>query len=137
MLDSLYGKRANGEEFLMEAFLSQSEIDGQKFFTVIFQDITERRHAEDALDLHIGDHDPLRAHGVAHFRIEEEHITTPKQGFRAGVIQNNAAINTRRHRKSKACREVGFDKTRHHIGGWALGGNHKMNARGTRHLRKK
>ncbi len=49
MLDSLYGKRANGEEFLMEAFLSQSEIDGQKFFTVIFQDITERRHAEDAL----------------------------------------------------------------------------------------
>jgi len=49
LLDSLYGLRSNGEEFPMEGFISQTEINGQKFFTVIFQDITERRHAEDAL----------------------------------------------------------------------------------------
>ncbi len=49
LLDSLYGQRANGEEFPMEAFISRSEVGGQKFFTVIFQDITERKQAEDAL----------------------------------------------------------------------------------------
>ena len=49
LLDSLYGLRVNGGEFPMEGFISQSEIAGQKFFTVIFQDITERRQAEDAL----------------------------------------------------------------------------------------
>jgi PAS domain S-box-containing protein/putative nucleotidyltransferase with HDIG domain len=49
LLDSLYGQRANGEEFPMEAFISSSEVGGQKYFTVIFQDITERKQAEDAL----------------------------------------------------------------------------------------
>ncbi len=48
-LDSLYGKRANGEEFPLEAFISFSEVDGKKLFTVIFQDITERKQAEEAL----------------------------------------------------------------------------------------
>jgi len=48
-LDSLYGLRRNGEEFPMEAFISSYEMNGERYFTVVLQDITERRQAEAAL----------------------------------------------------------------------------------------
>jgi two-component system, cell cycle sensor histidine kinase and response regulator CckA len=46
---ALTGLRADGEEFPLEASLSQIEVAGQKLFTVILRDITERKHAEEAL----------------------------------------------------------------------------------------
>lgn len=42
----LYGLRSSGEEFPMEASISQIEISGSKFFTVILRDITQRKRAE-------------------------------------------------------------------------------------------
>ena len=48
-LDNLYGLRSNGEEFPMEAFISQYTIGEEKFFTVILRDITDRKQAEEAL----------------------------------------------------------------------------------------
>ncbi len=41
--------RADGEEFPIEASLSQFALDGKRVFTVIMRDITERRRAEIAL----------------------------------------------------------------------------------------
>jgi two-component system, cell cycle sensor histidine kinase and response regulator CckA len=46
---ALVGLRADGEEFPLEASLSQIEVAGQKLSTVILRDITERQRAEETL----------------------------------------------------------------------------------------
>ena len=47
----LVGLRADGEEFPLEASISQVTIDGKKLFTVILRDVTERQRARDELEL--------------------------------------------------------------------------------------
>jgi len=48
-LQALSGLRESGEEFPIEASISQIEFNEQKFFTVILCDVTERKQAEEAL----------------------------------------------------------------------------------------
>jgi PAS domain S-box-containing protein len=45
-LGAISGLRANGEEFPIEASISQTEVAGAKLFTVIMRDTTERSRAE-------------------------------------------------------------------------------------------
>jgi PAS domain S-box-containing protein len=47
----IYGLRADGQEFPMEASFSQFESEGQRFYTVTVRDITKRQEAEKAVRL--------------------------------------------------------------------------------------
>ena len=46
---AVYGLRSNGEEFPIEASISQIEVDGDKLFTVIMRDITERQRIQNEM----------------------------------------------------------------------------------------
>jgi PAS domain S-box-containing protein len=48
-INPISGLRANGEEFPIEASISQVDVNGQKLYTVIIRDITEKKKAEEAL----------------------------------------------------------------------------------------
>ncbi len=47
----LYGLRTSGEEFPIETSISQIDLNGQRFYTLILRDITERKRAVDDLRL--------------------------------------------------------------------------------------
>ncbi len=49
-LGTIFGLRANGEEFALEASISQAETGGRKLFTVILRDLTDRQRAMQALE---------------------------------------------------------------------------------------
>jgi PAS domain S-box-containing protein len=48
-LGTLWGLRATGEEFPIEAFISKVESSGKRYFTAVIRDITERKRSDETL----------------------------------------------------------------------------------------
>ncbi len=65
---ALSGLRADGEEFPIDASISQVMIEGRKLYTVILRDITERKRVEDALER---SHQELRELSAAMHEVRE------------------------------------------------------------------
>jgi signal transduction histidine kinase len=63
------GLRRNGEEFPIEASISQVSEHGQRFFTVILRDVTQRTRQEEALR---HSRDEIRALGLAANNLREQ-----------------------------------------------------------------
>lgn len=49
-LSAVTGLRSDGEEFPIEAAISQITVEGKKFYTVILRDVTERKRADELLE---------------------------------------------------------------------------------------
>ncbi len=78
--DALYALRADGEEFPIEASISQVELGGRRLFTVVVRDQTERKRAEEAL---------LAAHTTLQRQNEllEERVAERTKSLRAAILE--------------------------------------------------
>src|SRR6266446_6988383 len=75
-LGALSGIRASGEEFPIEASISQIEIKGQKLYTVILRDITGRKRAEEERERLLAREHEARAEAEIANRIKDEFLAT-------------------------------------------------------------
>jgi len=75
-LGDLFGYRADGEEFRIEASISQIELAGEKLYTVILRDITERKRAEVERERLIDREHAARTEAEEANRIKDEFLAT-------------------------------------------------------------
>ncbi|MCU1301672.1 MAG: domain S-box protein [Candidatus Sulfotelmatobacter sp.] len=95
-LGAIWGRRANGEEFPLEASISQVSSGGKKLFTVILRDITERKRADESLKVSLASREQaLKELADQKFALDQHAIvaTTDVQGTITYVNDKFCAIS--------------------------------------------
>jgi PAS domain S-box-containing protein len=73
-LGAIFGSRADGEEFPIEASISQIEVSGRPLFTVILRDITQRKQVEDERERLLASEHAARTEAEAANRTKDEFL---------------------------------------------------------------
>jgi PAS domain S-box-containing protein len=74
-LGIIYGLRADGEEFPIEASISKTDLSGKDLLTVILRDVTERKRAEEQIQRQLKHLNALRNIDIAISSSFDLHIT--------------------------------------------------------------
>jgi PAS domain S-box-containing protein len=81
-LGALSGVRANGDEFPIEASISYMESRGEKMFTVILRDISQRKAAEAEREMLLAREQELRRAAEESVRLKDEFLATMSHELR-------------------------------------------------------
>jgi PAS domain S-box-containing protein len=124
-LGTVSGLRASGEEFPLEASISQTTIGRSKLYTAILRDITMRRQAESRIERHLAQLAALRTIDTAisssfdlrlTLNVLLEQVTTQLGVDAAGILLLHAPTQTLEYAAGRGFRSPAIQRARLRLG---------------------
>ncbi|HEY3137044.1 MAG TPA: PAS domain S-box protein [Blastocatellia bacterium] len=108
-LGDIFGLRADGVEFPIEASISQVSTNGQRLYTVILRDITERKRAEDERESLLAREQQSRAEAEDANRLKDEFLATVSHELRTPLTSMLGWAQLLRGRLTEASAQRGLE----------------------------